>query len=153
MALFTGGGCVRSAVETPAEARPQMVVAGQRVRVALSDPNLELPVEVAPEVREAVWRADMFVDVNRSYSVQLDYRADDPLECALVATEAGGRILGAFPFAEAGTAVVTCDAEVRAELDITPASVVVRAGHGEELSELFGIAERARAGALVAVDD
>ncbi len=145
--VATTAGCVRSRVETPDDVRPKMVVTGQMMRSALSDPNLELPRDVSTEIEEAVWKADVFVDANRSFSLDMTYDTEDAKECALVATEAGARILAGFSFADTGLASITCTGELRAELEITEAQVVVRAGHGTP-DELFGMVERERASAI-----
>lgn len=142
--VATTAGCVRSRVETPDDVRPKMVVTGQMMRSALSDPNLELPRDVPPEIEEAVWKADVFVDADRSFSLEMTYDTDDAKECALVATEAGARILAGFPYADDGMASVTCTETVMAELKITEAQVVVRAGHGTP-DQIFGMVERERA--------
>jgi len=151
MVLFvvTTTGCVRSRVETPDDARPKMVVTGQMMRSALSDPNLELARDVPAEIGDAVWKAEVYVDANRTFSIAMTYDTDDVNECALVATEAGARILAAFSYADTGVATVACTREVRAELEITEAQVVIRAGHGTP-DELFGMVERERAAPIAA---
>lgn len=145
--VATTAGCVKSRVETPDEVRPKMVVTGQMMRSALSDPNLELARDVPPEIGEAVWKAEVYVDADRTFSLEMTYDTDDVNECALVATEAGARILAGFSYADTGLASVTCTGEVRAEVEITEAQVVVRAGHGAH-DELFGMVERERAAAI-----
>ena len=144
--VVSSAGCVKSRTDTPDDVRPKMIVTGQMMRSALTDPNLELPRDVSDDVDEAVWKAEVYVDANRSFSIEMAYDTDEVKACALVATQAGARILAGFPYADTGLAIVMCTAEVRAELEITEEKVVIRAGHGTP-EELFGMVERERAAA------